>query len=129
LCGLTGTIDEALRHGTDHSVLQSDHPNGSRQRQARSTIAYGVDHIERALAKDRYLAGADFSLADINVLSSIQRMPRWAPDLMNDKASPRTFAWLERLRQRPAIKAALSISKEAPPLETDALGVKGPARC
>jgi glutathione S-transferase len=95
--------------------------------QAKGAICYGLERIERRLADHRYLVGATFSLADINVLSSVQRMPRWAPDLMNERASPHTFAWFQRMLERPAIKSALSVSAEAPALEPDALGLKGPA--
>jgi glutathione S-transferase len=93
---------------------------------ARKRIVYSINLTELALSRDRYLAGECFSLADINVLSSIQRMPRWAPDLMNEEISPATFNWLQRMMDRPAVRATLSVSTEAPPLEPDALN--GP-RC
>jgi glutathione S-transferase len=94
--------------------------------EARTRIVYGIELMELALSRHRYLAGACFSLADINVLSSIQRMPRWAPDLMNDAVSPATFTWLQRMMERPAVRATLSVSAEAPTLEPDALGANGP---
>jgi len=53
--------------------------------------------MERTLADHPYLAGPTYSLADINVLSSAERMPRWAPDLMNQKVSPRSWDWLQRM--------------------------------
>jgi glutathione S-transferase len=93
---------------------------------SRDKITYAVERMERVLAEHPYLAGAGFSLADINVLSSVQRMPRWAPDLMNVRVSPRTYDWLQRMKERPAVKATLAVSSEAPPLEPDALGMKGP---
>src|SRR5471030_3287247 len=77
---------------------------------ARREIAFSLARVERALAEHPYLAGPTFSLADINVLSSVQRMPRWAPDLMNETATPRVRAWLERLEARPAVRATLSAS-------------------
>jgi glutathione S-transferase len=95
--------------------------------EARGTISYGIALMEQALAKSAYLAGETYTLADINVYSSVQRMPRWAPDLMNEQASPRTFDWLERLQQRPAVKAMLADLTEAPPLEPDAMDIAGPA--
>jgi glutathione S-transferase len=52
--------------------------------QAKNAIRYGLERVEGALSERPYLVGATFSLADINVLSSVQRMPRWAPDLMNE---------------------------------------------
>jgi glutathione S-transferase len=87
---------------------------------ARHEITFSLARMERALAEHPYLAGPTFSLADINVLSSVQRMPRWAPDLMNETASPRVHAWLQRLKARPAVRATLSVSEEAPPLPPDA---------
>jgi glutathione S-transferase len=86
---------------------------------ARSKIAYGIEQTERALAAHCYLVGENYSLADINVLSAVQRMPRWAPDLMNENVSPRTYAWLQMMKARPAVQATLSVSDEAPPLPPD----------
>ena len=87
--------------------------------EAREKIAYAVERMERALADHPHLAGASYSLADINVLSSVERMPRWSPDLMNEKVSPRSWDWLARMMARPAVKAAYSVSDEAPPRSTE----------
>jgi glutathione S-transferase len=87
--------------------------------EARAKISYGVVRMERALAEHPYLAGPIYSLADINVLSAAERMPRWAPDLMNEKVSPRTWDWFQRLMTRPAVKATYSVSDEAPPRPTE----------
>jgi glutathione S-transferase len=93
---------------------------------ARGEIAFGLARMERTLATQPYLAGQTYSLADINVLSSVQRMPRWAPDLMNREASPRVYDWLQRVMVRPAVKATLSVSEEAPPLPPDAAASPDP---
>jgi hypothetical protein len=53
------------------------------------------------------------------VLSSVERIPRWAPELMDDKVSPRTFDWFRRMMTRPAVKATYSVSAEAPPRSTE----------
>jgi len=94
---------------------------------ARSKISYSIDKMERALAAHRYLAGETYTLADINVLSSIQRMPRWAPDLMNENVSPRTYEWLQMMKARPAVNATLSVSEEAPPLPPDDCSIPIPS--
>ena len=86
---------------------------------ARAKIVYSVERMERALAEHPHLAGPAYSLADINVLSSAERMPRWAPDLMNEKVSPRSWDWLARMMARPAVEAAYSVSDEAPPRSTE----------
>jgi glutathione S-transferase len=86
---------------------------------AREKITYSVTRMERALAEHPHLAGPTYSLADINVLSSAERMPRWAPELMNQKVSPRSWDWLQRMMARPAVKATYSVSDEAPPRATE----------
>jgi glutathione S-transferase len=87
--------------------------------EARKQIRYAVERAEKALAAHPYLAGDAYSLADINALSSFERMPRWAPDLMNEQVSPRTFDWFQRMMARPAAKATYSVSAEAPPRSTE----------
>jgi glutathione S-transferase len=96
--------------------------------QARERIGWTVERMERALAQHPYLAGESYSLADINVLSSAERMPRWAPDLMSEKVSPRTWDWLQRMLQRPAVKATYCVSEEAPPRSTEVAAAPGSAR-
>jgi glutathione S-transferase len=87
--------------------------------EARDKVTYAVERMERALAQYPHLAGPAYSLADINVLSSAERMPRWAPDLMNQNVSPRSWDWLQRMMSRPAVKATYSVSDEAPPRSTE----------
>ena len=87
--------------------------------QARERVTYAVTRMERTLAEHPYLAGPTYSLADINVLSSAERMPRWAPDLMNENVSPRSHEWLQRMLARPAVKATYCVSDEAPPRSTE----------
>jgi len=87
--------------------------------EARERITFAVARAERVLAEHPYLAGPTFSLADINVLPSVERMPRWAPDLMTEKVSPRTWDWFQRMMARPAVKATYCVSDEAPPRSTE----------
>jgi glutathione S-transferase len=87
--------------------------------EARKQIARAVALAETALAAHPYLAGPAYSLADINALSSFERMPRWAPDLMTEKMSPRTWDWFQRMMARPAVKATYSVSAEAPARSTE----------
>lgn len=95
--------------------------------EARAKVSYAVARMERTLAEHPYLAGPTYSLADINVLSSAERMPRWAPDLMNAQVSPRSWEWFQRLMQRPAVKATYAVSAEAPARSTEVRGKRDPA--
>ena len=97
-----------------HGFPQAGPRRGARQDRLRG----GADGDAR-WREHPYLAGPTYSLADINVLSSVERMPRWSPDLMNQTVSPRTLEWMQRLLARPAVKATYAVSEEAPPRSTE----------
>lgn len=93
--------------------------------EARKVISRAVERAEKALAEHPYLAAPTYSLADINALSSFERMPRWAPDLMTAQVSPRTWDWFQRMMARPAVKATYSVSEEAPHRSTELRAMQG----
>jgi glutathione S-transferase len=93
--------------------------------EARRMIRVSVERAERALAQHPFLAGSTYSLADINVLSSVERIPRWAPDLMTAEVSPRTWDWFHRMMARPTVKATYSPSDEAPMRHTEVRALQG----
>ena len=41
-------------------------------------------------------------------------MPHFFPDFFNDKDTPRSVEWLARMIERPAVKAALAMSRKQP---------------
>ncbi len=92
--------------------------------EARRMISYSVERMERALAEHPYLSGRTYSLADINMLSSVERMPRWAPDLMTAQVSPRSWDWFQRMMARPTVKATYTPSDEAPMRHTEARALR-----
>lgn len=75
---------------------------------ARERIGEAVGRIEGALAPTGWLIGADYSIADINSFALTHTLPRLLPDLVNPTATPRMVAWLQRIGDRPAVKAALA---------------------
>lgn len=89
---------------------------------SRRKIGIAVKKVENALADSGWIAGKDYSLADIDAFSLFASLPGLAPDLL-DGAS-RTAAWLERIRARPAVKAAFATSKTGAPLEAFAPGTE-----
>jgi glutathione S-transferase len=74
---------------------------------ARSTweeIAAALDVLELALGKSTWLAGPEFSIADLNVASAMVRalgfdLGKW----------PKVHAWLRKCWDRPAAKQALAM--------------------
>jgi glutathione S-transferase len=69
--------------------------------------------MEAGLGNGPWLMGAQYTLADIDLVPFVDRFAEFYPDLLNDKAAPKTHAWLMRMRERPAVKAVWS-TDEAP---------------
>ncbi len=82
-----------------------------------------VERIEAALDGGKaYLVENAYSLADIDAFAFANALPKLLPETCNAKASPRTLEWLERMRGRPAVKAALATSRTGKPEEAFAPG-------
>ena len=75
-----------------------------RRRSAWEEIAAALDVLEIALTKTQWLAGSEFSIADLNVASAMVRA------LTFDIAKwPHVNAWLHRCWDRPAGKRVLAM--------------------
>ncbi|HEY8507588.1 MAG TPA: glutathione S-transferase family protein [Steroidobacteraceae bacterium] len=74
-------------------------------RQVRTSIA----RMEKQLSETPWMAGSEFSLADVSCFAMCAGMPRISPHLMNDKDTPRLMDWHRRMSERPAVKAALDM--------------------
>jgi GSH-dependent disulfide-bond oxidoreductase len=82
---------------------------------ARNQLAGPVGRIEATLANSPWLAGAQYSIADIDVFAMFMGLPELAPDLLSATASPHIMAFLQRMRARPAVRAALALSRTGHP--------------
>ena len=87
---------------------------------ATDKILYAVDKVEKQLGTTAWIAGNDYTLADINFFSmcgvSVERM---FPEMEIGKRCPRVVAWIERMRTRPAVKRAIAgEDRTAPGLRT-----------
>ena len=78
--------------------------------------------MEQALGEGPWLAGRDYSLADINAYPMIEGVTRLYKEIWNGKDVPRSIEWLARMNARPAVKAAFGYSrfKNAPGRAQDA---------
>jgi glutathione S-transferase len=77
-------------------------------------VRVSIEKMEALLGRAQWLAGNSYSLADINTYSMVAGMPRFLPELVNAKATPRIVAWLDVMNARPAVKAALGMSRHLP---------------
>jgi len=89
---------------------------------ARERIRLAVAKMETDLADRDWLAPGGFSLADIAVYPYASYLPRIEPDLVNAATAPRTLAWLKRMSERPAVKAAEAMSQTGSPYGVAAPG-------
>jgi glutathione S-transferase len=92
---------------------------------ARGLLPVRLERMEAALGAHPWLAGEGYSLADIVVFPTASALPVVAPDLVNASATPRIWTWLQRMRARPAVQAALAIAHTDHPEEVLAPGPEG----
>ncbi len=87
---------------------------------ATEKIIYAVDKVEGQLTKTAWIAGDDYTLADINFYSHCGMMvERMFPELEIAKRCPRLVAWREKMTARPAVARALrGEDRTAPGLRT-----------
>jgi glutathione S-transferase len=65
----------------------------------------GVAKVERALRERPYLAGATYSLADIDFLNFCGGiLMMWMPETVNEKSTPAVMDWNHRVNERPAVQ-------------------------
>jgi glutathione S-transferase len=80
--------------------------------EAFGRMDYVFDRCESALGDGPYLAGRDYTLADIAILPYVFAFNLVRPELF--QSHPRTKEWYARVMARPAVKATYEPSDEAP---------------
>ncbi len=78
---------------------------------ARRRIAEGVKLLEQRLSVSPYLAGPEYSIADIVAFSTLYGLPMTQPDLSDEEKTPGIWAWLRRIHPRPAIEKTFALSR------------------
>ena len=83
---------------------------------ATRKIEVAVDKADKQLGETRWLAGDTYTLADINFFATggiaLQRM---FPDMKVEQRAPRLMEWVERMRARPGVQAALAMPDRTNP--------------
>jgi glutathione S-transferase len=83
---------------------------------ATRKVAVAVDKVEEQLSRTPWLAGEMYSLADINFFSHLGLyLARMFPELGTAQRCPHLLAWVERIRERPAVQAALAMPDRTNP--------------
>lgn len=85
-------------------------------------LSLAVRRIEDALAQSEWLVGGEYSLADVDAFAICNSLTTLTPGVVNEAATPRLMGWLKRIRARPAVKAALGVSRTGKPEQAFAPG-------
>jgi len=85
------------------------------QATARERLKFPVARVEAQLAHGPWLAGPNYTIADIDAFAMLRVIPDLAPDIVNASATPRVVEYLARIEARPAVKAALGMSRSGKP--------------
>jgi len=67
-------------------------------------IAYSLKKLEVRLATSPWLAGEQYTLADICNFAIANGMQNGFADLVNENVTPNLMAWIHRINERPACK-------------------------
>ena len=79
--------------------------------EAKRKIGHSIQRMEKQLAETPWLAGDDYSLADVACYTLTAAVPRFFPEFLSETTAPHTWKWLQTMNERPAVKAALAMSR------------------
>ncbi|MGH8136998.1 MAG: glutathione S-transferase family protein [Steroidobacteraceae bacterium] len=84
---------------------------------ARERLKFPLRKVEQTLSSAPWLAGSVYSVADIDAFALLCPLPGLAPELVNERDTPRIVDFLHRMRERKAVKEALALSRSGKPQE------------
>jgi glutathione S-transferase len=91
---------------------------------ANERLKFPVARVEAQLAEGQWLAGPRYSIADIDAFAMLRVLPDLAPQIVNQQVAPRTCEYLARIEARPAVRAALALSRSGKPEQHFVPGVE-----
>lgn len=83
----------------------------------RERMSLPLQRVERTLGGSQWLAGPDYSIADIDAFALLRPLPSLVPELVNPDRTPRIVEFLERMHERKAVQQALAVSRSGKPHE------------
>ena len=109
---LIARIPTEERRRTWRTAIFDSFPSGALDESLRR-LKEGAELLEARLSRGAWLAGESFSLADIIAFNMAGAMPVLFGGIMNPTLTPRCMDWLERVRSRPGVGAALAMDRGA----------------
>jgi len=81
----------------------------------RQRLRTPLKRVEDALGRSQWLAGAEYSIADIDAFALLDPLTEQAPQIVNESATPRVCEFLQRMHDRAAVRTALGRSRSGTP--------------
>ncbi len=83
---------------------------------ATRKVEVAVDKVEQQLTRTPWLAGEEYTLADINFFATCgAAVQRLFPELKVEQRAPRLVDWVARVHARPGVQAALAMPDHTNP--------------
>lgn len=76
--------------------------------ESQRRVAIGTAALETILSQRPWIAGADYSLANINCFNLACALPLSQPHLASDEKTPHIMEWLRKIYERPATRETWS---------------------
>jgi len=91
---------------------------------ARERLKFPVSRVEATLAREPWIAGPAYSIADIDAFAMLRVIEDLAPEVVNGDSTPRILDYVSRISARPAVRAALATSRSGRPEQHFVPGVE-----
>jgi len=78
-------------------------------------VRVSIDKIEAVLTENEWVAGPDFTLADISCFAMMAGMPKFYGAILNEERTPNCIDWHQRMMERPAVKATFAMARNPLP--------------
>lgn len=79
--------------------------------ESQRRVADGLALLDRMLGEYPYLAGPEFSLADIGAMATFYHLPVSRPEEVSPDRTPHLWNWLRRCHARPGIQAGFAMGR------------------
>jgi GST-like protein len=90
----------------------------------RERLKFPLGRLEQTLNGSPWLAGPEYSIADIDAFALLWSLPTLASELVNARQTPRIMEFLTRMHERPAVRQALAAGRSGKPHEAFVPGLE-----
>jgi len=108
---------EPLERRNSWLMLLDDTYNEGILTKACERLQFPLSRVEQTLGSSPWLAGPEYSLADIDAFALLRPLPTLVPERVNAQQTPRIMDFLSRMHERKAVKQALAASRSGKPHE------------